>query len=69
MSISICNQRIMKGKEEQNTIEQKMFRWRFQYLVVLKNRLIVGNNSVAFRKVEIGESKESEGEWKFIWIE
>lgn len=31
----------------------------FKYLVVLKNLLIVGNNSVAIRKVQIGESKES----------
>lgn len=31
----------------------------FQYLIVLKNLLIVGNNSVAIGKVQIGESKES----------
>lgn len=31
----------------------------FKYLVVLKNLLIVGNNSIAIRKVQIGERKDS----------
>lgn len=31
----------------------------FKYLVVLKNLLIVGNNSIAVRKVQIGERKDS----------
>lgn len=34
----------------------------FQSLIALKKFLIVENNSVAFRKLQTGESKESLGE-------